>query len=433
MAEPTKPTSKTASSDDKKPATEKKPDTKSTAKVTTPPQKSSAKTTTPDKADDKSKTATRSSSVPGSGPGKPSDSAADTTPKKSGGLRAALVVLVGIALLAGGAFATQAIWLPSVKPYLANVPGFKPAPAPAPQGPSPVDLLTERLAALESKVTAAAETASDQASPSMAALDAERARVQGELDKALTRIGDLENRLTEVREMAQALTSTASGGTVDLEPVMSRIDSLEQSGRQTSADLAALSDRLEEGLSAPSMAAGNGAVSAAVLAIAQLRDTALAGQPYAAQLDALQTLVGDKPDVAAAVSRLDDTAAVGLPTAEQLATHFSGIAGEMIALARTGDGDWLDQATGQLSSLVSIRRTDGQSGDPVEDAVAAIEARLAARDVAGAVELATPLSDLLTGPARAMLEPWLLDAKVRATAERALNALQAAALAGLGG
>lgn len=417
MAEPTKPTSKSAPSDDKKPAAEKKSASKNTKST------ASAKSTD---------AAPRSSSVPGTGPGKPAASAADTAngaTEKRSGFRSALIVLVAIALLAGGAFATQAIWLPSVQPYLASVPGFKSAP-PEPEGPSPVDVLAERLAALEAKVTA---SEADNDGQTMAAMEAERARVQGELDKALTRIGDLENRLTEVREMAQVLTSTASGRTVDLEPVLSRIDSLEQSGRQTSEVLAELSDRVETGISVQSASSGDGAVNAAVLAIAQLRDTALAGQPYAAQLEALRTLAGSQPDVAAAVSRLDDTAATGLPTTDDLASRFSGFAGKMIAVASTGDGDWLDQATGQLSSLVSIRRTDGQSGDPIEDAVAAIEARLAARDVAGAVDLATSLSDSLTGQARAILEPWLLDAKARSSAERALNALQAAALAGLGG
>ncbi len=439
MAKPTAPTSDTSSTSpsakdgaDKAETKEPKKSAAGKAAPAKTPTKATDKTGPKAKASDKS--TGRSSSVPGGGAGKPSESAAaqesNEDAKGGGGLKAALVMLVGIAIVAAGAYATKAVWLPSVQPYFADVPGFAPAPEPEPQGPSPIDVLTDRLAALEQKLSAEPE---DTTSETMAALNAERARLQSELDTALTRIGDLEKRLTEVRDMAQALTSTASGAEVDLSPVMSRIDSIEEAGRQTNADLAALSERVDSGLAANAAASAGGGASAAVLAIAQLRDAALAGQPFSAQIDALRALVGDRTEVVAALSRLQDSAATGLPTADALAAQFSGLAGEMLALARTGDGDWLDQAAGRLSSLVSIRRTDGQSGDPLEDAVAGIEARLAARDIPGAVDLASPLADSLRGGAREMLEPWLLDAKARASAERALNALQTAALAGFGG
>ena len=104
---------------------------------------------------------------------------------------------------------------------------------------------------------------------------------------------------------------------------------------------------------------------------------------------------------------------------------------DIVAQARVGNGDWLEQATGRLSALVSLRRTDGASGNPVEDAVAGIEQDLANRDVSAAAKTGAALADTLDGEAKAMLEPWLLDAKARASAERALDAMHAAALAGL--
>ena len=102
-----------------------------------------------------------------------------------------------------------------------------------------------------------------------------------------------------------------------------------------------------------------------------------------------------------------------------------------MSLARINGGDWLDQAAGKISALVALRRTDGSSGDPVEDAVANIEAHLNDRDTIAAVKTADALSELLQSDARNILEPWLLDAKARATAERALNAMHASALAAL--
>jgi len=336
--------------------------------------------------------------------------------------------VVIIALAGGGAFVTKDVWLPMAEPYLAKVPGMSNDQSASQGGmASPVDVLGERITALEQKLATSA--ANDGA---MASLKAEKDRVQAEMNKALARISDLERRLKEVRELAQAVTSS-SGGDIDLSPVMSRIDQLEDTGRRTTEQLAVLATQVDSGLQASAANSGDGKASGLILALAQLRDTALSGQPYASQLNAFRILAGDNADYVAAASRLAGSADAGLPTADELSDKFSGVAGDIIALARSQDGDWLEQAAARMSSLVSIRRTDGQSGDPVEDAVAEIEARLDARDVPGAVQVASGLSDILTGEARSLLEGWLLDAKARAGAERALNAIHTSALAGLGG
>lgn len=374
----------------------------------------------------------KTSSVPGAGAGKTtasssSNAAANAEASGGGGGRTALWLVVIIALAGGAAFATKAVWLPMAEPYLAKIPGFGGAAASADGATSPVAVLTERVAALEAKLSSA--SASDSA---MTALKAEKDRVQAEMNKALSRISDLERRLKEVRELAQAVTSS-SGGDIDLGPVMSRIDQLEDTGKRTNEQLASLASQVENGLQTSSANRGDGKASGLVLAIAQLRDAALSGQPYAAQLDAFRLLAGDNADFVAAASGLSGSADAGLPTVDELTDQFSDIAGDVISLAQSTDGDWLDQAAARMSSLVSIRRTDGQSGNPVEDAVAEIEARLAARDVPSAVQMASGLSDILNGEARTILEGWLLEAKTRAGAERALNAIHTSALAGLGG
>lgn len=373
-----------------------------------------------------SSTAKKSSSVPETGPGKPSVTSKDKA--SGGGGRLALWLVVIIALAGGGAFVTKDVWLPMAQPYLAKIPGLGGGQtALEDDSASPVNVLSERIAALEQKLATSAANDS-----TMASLMAEKDRVQAEMNKALVRISDLERRLKEVRELAQAVTSS-TGGDIDLSPVMSRIDQLENTGRRTTEQLATLATQVDSGLQASAANSGDGKASGLVLALAQLRDSALSGQPYAAQLNAFRILAGDNADYVAAASRLTGSADAGLPTAEELSDTFSDVAGDIIALARSQDGDWLEQAAARMSSLVSIRRTDGQSGDPVEDAVAEIEARLTARDVPGAVQVASGLSDILTGEAQSLLEEWLLDAKTRAGAERALNAIHTSALAGLGG
>lgn len=360
----------------------------------------------------------KSSSVPSGGSTKPSAASVAPT-NKSGGGRGLLTFIIVIILVGGGAYTTRDVWLPEVQSHL---PAFLSGQdKPSGETVSAVDALASRVATLESSLAAAGDD------PSMTALKQESARAQSELKKALTRIDDLERRLAEVRALASAVTSS-TGGDIDLGPVLSRIDELEQRDQSRNSEVASLNQKLQN-----IEASGSGGTSGqgVVLAVAQLRDAATSGRPYAAQLFALQSIGSDSPEVIAAASQLTADADRGLPTVDDLQSDFSSIAGDIVSLARVSGGDWLDQATGKIAALVALRRTDGSSGDPVEDAVANIEGHLKDRDVVAAVKTAEALSELLQGEAASMLEPWLLNARARASAERALDAMHAAALAAL--
>ena len=428
MAEPSKP--KKPSDSDKKAAdkaadktTGNQPETSGASVTPSAAPSKPADVKAADKATDKmgtSASAGKTSSVPGAGATKPGTSSA-SKPVPSGGISLVSIIVV-IALVGAGAYATRDVWLPSVEPYLAKIPGYKSAsstPAVAEEGASqsPVAELSARLGALESKVAAGGSSGVDAT------------QVQVELSEALARIDDLERRLAEVREIATAVTSS-SGASVDLSPIMKRIDALEATERAAQEDLSELAGKVDTVTKA---SIGGGKASGLVLAIAQLRDTALSGRPFASQLDAISALAAEQPEVRAATIGLADRAVSGLPTMDSLKSRFSDIAGDIVTLARSGNGDWVEQAAGRLSQLVALRRTDGQSGDPVEDAVAGIESSMAAGDIAAAVTTASALSDSLNGEAQKILENWLIDAKARASAVRALDALNATALAGLGG
>ncbi|MEX2311554.1 MAG: hypothetical protein WD624_03770, partial [Rhodospirillales bacterium] len=369
----------------------------------------------------------KSVNVTGGRSARPTASAAAAEKKSGGGSRSLLMLFVFVLLVVGFAYTTRTVWMPAVAPYLTWVPGFggdaDVSAAPESSQASPVDALRDRVASLEQTLAASGNTVDT----AMAAMKQEKERVQVELNAALSRIDDLEKRLSEVRTLASAITSN-TGQAVDLEPILSRIDGLEQQGRETTGEVKALANKVET-MPARGTAVGQGVV----LAIAQLRDAALSGRPYAAQLSALHTVAGGNTDIIAAASRLSASADTGLVTHEQLQARFSGIAGDIVSEARSGSGDWLQQAAGKLSALVALRRTDGSSGNPVEDAVARIEHDLNIRDAASAVKTASALADILQGKARSLLEPWLLDAKTRATAERALDAMHASALAALEG
>lgn len=428
MAEPSDP----AKPSEKKPA-KAASDTKKTADTKNAPAKEPEKAAADAKANDQAidqtsdQAGTKSSSVP-RGSGKPAPSQAQAETKGSGG-RGLFYLLVIIVLLGGGAYVTRDVWLAEVEPYLADLPGFGGSESNAANDsePNPVDMLSARLATLEKSVAQSSDAAGT-VDAVMSALKEEKARTKAELDKALARIDDLESRLAEVRSLASAVTSS-SGGEVDLAPILSRIDGLEEKDRETSGEVRALSEKVQTIASKGPGSAGSGIV----LAVAQLRDAALSGHPYAAQLDALKSVAAGNTDIIAAASRLAGGADRGLPTVDALQTKFAAIAGDIVAQARVGDGDWLGQAAGRLSALVSLRRTDGGSGNPVEDAVAKIEQDLAARDMASVVKTGDALADTLEGEAKSTFEPWLLDAKARATAERALDAMHSSALAALEG
>jgi hypothetical protein len=413
MAEPSDPAknpdAKSAKADSKS-KTDKK------ASAATPP-------VTPAKSAEAKKTAqtscaAKSSSVPSGGSAKPSAPAASTE-KTGGGGRGFLTFIIVIILIGGGAYATRDVWMPEVQ---SRLPAFMTGTANSTsETVSAVDVLASRVASLEKSL------AGSNSDTPMAALKQESVRVQSELNKALARIDDLERKLSEVRALASAVTSS-TGGDIDLGPVLSRLDELEQRDQSRNSEVASLNQKLQ---SIETNSTGGASGQGVVLAVAQLRDAAMSGRPYSAQLFALQSIGSNSPDVIGAASQLTTNADSGLPTLHHLQTQFSSIVGDIVSLARINGGDWLDQAAGKISALVALRRTDGSSGDPVEDAVANIEAHLNDRDIIAAVKTADALSELLQSDARNILEPWLLDAKARATAERALNAMHASALAAL--
>lgn len=396
------------------PASESKPastDTKSSAAAKPNNNKADDKKPTADAAKDTAtgaKSATgKTSSVP---PTKPAAGDTKAAGAASSGGRSVVVLIIVIALIAGGGFVTRDVWLPMAKPYLANLTGGTGEPG-----------IEARVADLEKKLDGIDDA-------KMAQLQNEGQKMQAELSAALSRIDDLERRLAEVRELASSMTA-GSGTEVDLSGVMSRIDDLETSRARRADEFAKLSERLANVADGSKAGTGQGLL----LAVAQLRDGALSGKPYAAQLDVLKRVAGDSTDVIAAASALSARADKGLPTPASLEDRFGDIAGDIVIKTHAASTDWIEQTTAKLASLVELRRTDGKSGDPVEDAVAVIEKQLADADLGGAAATATALSDILPDGAKAVLEPWLLDLKARVSAERALDAMRASALAGLDG
>jgi Mitochondrial inner membrane protein len=158
------------------------------------------------------------------------------------------------------------------------------------------------------------------------------------------------------------------------------------------------------------------------LAVGQLRDAVGRGQPFAAELQAVERMGENDP---AALAALRPLAERGVATLADLNTRFRGVARE-VARAGAGvpDPPWWQRILQRLTALASIRRVGVVSGDEADAVAARAEVRMASGDVAGALaEL-----ERLSGGAAQAAAAWREDAGQHVAAARAMAALDRAAI-----
>jgi hypothetical protein len=158
------------------------------------------------------------------------------------------------------------------------------------------------------------------------------------------------------------------------------------------------------------------------LAAGQLRDAVNRGQPFLAELQALERIGESDP---AALAALRPLAERGVPMAADLNARFRGVAREV---ARAGAADagqpWWKRALQRLTALVSIRRVGVVTGEEADAIAARAEVRMGNGDVAGALaEL-----EALSGGAAQAAAAWREDARRHVVAAAAVAALDRAAI-----
>lgn len=352
--------------------------------------------------------------------------AGKAAPRSGGGFLRGFViaaVLVVAAVVAGALTARD--WWPAVEPYVGEwVEPFLPQPE--------VDENAARLAAIERRIEAV-ETAADEAASAdaLADLQAARAELSQQIDDIMARLDVAERALSSLRSTAEAMTSgngeaaSALAGRLDELDVLSR--DLAASRAESQAALDALAREVEAladvraGASAASVQA-----QTLVLTTGQVRRAVIAGGSFEEPLAALEASSGDDPDIRPIVDVLRPHAATGVATLETLRQDFAAIAATVVQAGHALDEtDWVSSAINKVSSLVSVRRTDG-AGDPasVDAMVARAENRLAAGDLAGAVEAL----DGLPEAARNAAAGWLETAGSRLEVDGALDDLHTLAL-----
>jgi len=343
---------------------------------------------------------------------KPARAKPKPAPKSSGGGLALLIAAVAIL-----AVLSEPYWRQQVDQILDPVLG-KYVAKPAPAGgidPAQVEALAQDIAALSGRIEDVAAKASDalQAGGDDQALSALNARIDdlenSEGDGGLTPAALAEARTalsSRIDEVEEAVTnSTGAQAMATLRDRVAALESLVQSQNA----------RIEEVAKAPAL---KGAQQAATLiAVGSIQDALAAGRGFDAPLARVAQLDGQDAAIAEAVADLQPYAVGGLVTRAALIRRFNASSAEMHA-ALAGEGNWIEDSIGRITSLVSVRQT-GESAD--RPAVSRAEGALSRGDLAGAV---AALSEIEGDSAAAA--KWLGDANARLQAEAAVATLRAA-------
>ena len=259
-----------------------------------------------------------------------------------------------------------------------------PQPPQAPQNNTALTELTNRLSALENQVRTGAQNAANAAN-AVQALDrrlSDQDRRTADQDR---RLAELEQRLTEQGQRFAALS------------------------RQVTEE--------NQGAEAASQA------GIRVVLAGRLNDALRNGTPYADVLDGLRKAGADQ----GRLSALEPFAQEGAPTAAALAQSFKPLASTILREERAASGDWGDRVLRMFDKVVTVRPVNEPGSSGVPSLVARIEQALARGDVADAVAAWEALPE----PSRRLSEEWGRQAKARAQAGQASQAIASDALAAL--
>jgi hypothetical protein len=258
------------------------------------------------------------------------------------------------------------------------------------------------------------------------------------------RLAAVDRRLSQIEQRSPApVFQAAPGNAADLAPLESRLEALEArapvepgtqaalaavaaENRRLAGELARVQaevERLQGGV--VDQTADRAAVRRAEfrLAVFQLRDAAMSGRPFAAELSLVRETAGDarRQEEFAALAQAAER---GIETRASLARRFAPLANAMVAAARTGDvaGRW-GELLERLQGLLSIRRVGELAGDDAGARVARAEVLANAGDLEGALAAFDGVQGAAwIAPARG----WIEAVRLRFAVEREIAALAAA-------
>ncbi len=290
-----------------------------------------------------------------------------------------------------------------------------------------VDALTRRVGMIEEAIakllagdTGVAErlTAADNAMKALGialtALNRRTDDITANASQARQRADAAEKAVTELRASVQDVAKNNSTGisSADFEGLQKRIAALEQSTITAHDDLA------------KTVTADTAARLA--LSAAALRDAALSGAPFTAELAQVKSFGADEKVIAP----LAPFAATGIPTAQTLAQELRVLLPVMLKIsgARAPGGSFLERLQANAGKLVRIRPVDAPPGNDPSAVLARIEIDAAKSDIPAALTDLGKLDDATRAPAQA----WIIKANARQAALAAARQYAAGAARAIG-
>ncbi len=220
------------------------------------------------------------------------------------------------------------------------------------------------------------------------------------LDRLMTRV----DNMTEAGEKAQLEQSVSElqGIIRSLRGDVDQLDSAVSEARQRDQELA----RLLQDVSRQDLTA-----AAMLLALGQFRESVGSGRPFDDDLQIIRDLVGNNPELQAALDQLVPYAEDGVLSHDALKREFGGLTNEILNAALAGEElSFGDRAAHRLGSLVTVTK-DGERiltpNHPVTNIVNRAHQQIEAGDLRGAVQTLQQLE----GPAARSAEKWAHQAR----------------------
>jgi hypothetical protein len=309
---------------------------------------------------------------------------------------------------AAGAFAMTlilvALWLTGLLPV-------RYAAAPATTDAKSIDALARRVGKIEDAVAklpagdagmadrlAAADNAMKSLGVALTALNRRSDDNAANAKQALERADAASKAVTELRASAQDAAKNGAAGIspAELDALQKRLAALEQSAQTAHEDIA------------KAATADNAARLA--LSAAALRDAALSGAPFTAELAQAKSLGASDKEMAP----LAPFAPIGIPSAQALAQELRALLPAVLKVsgAQAPPDGFFERLEANAGKLVRIRPIDAPPGDDVPAVLARIEIDAAKADVPAALADFGKLSDAARAPAQV----WIAKAKLRQAA-----------------
>lgn len=273
--------------------------------------------------------------------------------------------------------------------------------------------VTDRVGALEQQLQAL-----NAVRQTLDALSARADATEQSLSGLREALDALEPRLVELVDgngkTAAAVEALSQRLDTAVAEVGTRVDGLSGAVAKASSEIAPVADM------ATQIAAQRKATELPLIGMSQLRLALDRDAPFRTELTLAKRLVGDDGEAEASLSSLDASADTGVTTLPGLRRDFGFVATQM-GSTLTRIQSWTQRLSSWLEVLVGTRTMP--EADPIGEitaAVASIDAALEAGQLELAVDEAVALNSRRSD---VLLEGWIVEARRRLAAERAFNAL----------